>query len=102
MSFNATNNALFGLAIAIDPVLLSPASSLPSSPESPQSIFSDASISSSSCHTEPDSSPDMGDDSSDEDNFTVYSDEEFEVEYVARTQEDAEDFRVSDFLPWPT
>ena len=100
-SFTAHNTTLAGLGLSFDTITLD--ASFSSSEESFNSLFSEVDLASpAASRTElgSDSSSREGD-SSDEDNFTVYSDEEPEMVYYQPSAEDS-DIDVSDFLPWPS
>ena len=100
-SFTAHHTTLAGLGLSFDSITVD--SSFSSSEESFNSLFSEVNLASPApSQTELGSDSFIGDgNSSDEDDFTVYSDEEPEMVYYQPSAEGS-DVDVSDFLPWPT
>ena len=96
MTFIESNTTTLGLGISLES---DGYNTLPSSSDSTASIFSQIPLSSS--ESEPDSSPTLAG-TEEEDNFTVFSDDEFNIYYVDRRELVDEQIQVADFLPWPT
>ncbi|RPD75115.1 hypothetical protein L226DRAFT_612769 [Lentinus tigrinus ALCF2SS1-7] len=100
MAFVESNTTTLGLGISSDSDGYSTSSSTSSSLASVEGIFSDVQLSSSASDLD-ESSPTLAG-SSDEDNFIIFSDDEFNIYFVDRRELADEQIQVADFLPWPT